>query len=126
MIGMSIQEKGIFPLQDIMRVSAGILALIILLLSYMADSHVDKGVLGYIFKSYFAFSMALGGIMLILGSFVRIAAGIMIAGLWMGYYAMLLGNSLLIPVSFTLVLLGVIIKGPGRFTITRMMRPGDF
>lgn len=123
---MKAAEGDSFPLQDVVRVLAGILALVILLLSYIGDAHVNLGVSGYICKSAFAFSMSLGAVLLIIGSFSRIAAGVMIAGLWMGYYAMLLGTSLLIPASFSLVLLGVVINGPGRYTWGRIINSKDF
>jgi hypothetical protein len=115
------QRNNLFPLNDVLRVCAGILALILIFLSYLADTHLKTGLIFTIEKSYFIFSMSLGGVLLIIGLFSRIAAMAMIAGVWAGYFTQLLGSSLLIPLSFTLVLIGVSIRGAGSYAIQNML-----
>jgi hypothetical protein len=114
------QRNNLFPLNDALRVCAGILALILIFLSYLADTHIQTGISYYLQKNFFLFSMCLGGILLILGLFTRVAAMTMIIGVWAGYFTQLLGSSLLIPVSFTLVLLGVSVRGAGYYTIQNL------
>jgi hypothetical protein len=109
-------------LSDVLRVCAGILALILIFLSYLADPHTQSGLLSYLEKSYFIFGMGFGGLLLIIGLYTKIAAPLMLVAVWAGFAAQLLGSGWLIPVSFSMVLIGVTLKGPGQYTFEALFK----